>query len=41
MRVEDVMTHDVATVQPDTPLRDVARLLVSGRSPESSTCDPS
>ncbi len=28
MRVEDVMTREVATVHPDTPLRDVARLLV-------------
>lgn len=28
MRVEDVMASDVATVKPDTPLRDVARLLV-------------
>lgn len=28
MRVEDVMTPDVATARPDTPLLDVARLLV-------------
>ena len=28
MRVEEVMTRDVATVAPDTPLKDVARVLV-------------
>jgi CBS domain-containing protein len=28
MTVRDVMTHDVITVRPETPLKDVARLLV-------------
>ena len=31
MRVRDVMTQDVATVAPDTDLRDVAALLVQNR----------
>jgi CBS domain-containing protein len=31
MKVKDVMTHDVATVEPQTPLKDVARLLVERR----------
>ena len=31
MRVRDVMTHDVATVAPDTDLRDLAALLVERR----------
>lgn len=31
MRVQDVMTTDVATVRPDTPLRDVARTFVERR----------
>ena len=31
MRVKDVMTQDVATVAPDTDLRDVAALLVQKR----------
>jgi CBS domain-containing protein len=30
MRVEDVMTVDVATVKPETPLKDVARALSAG-----------
>ena len=31
MRVEDVMTKDVKTVRPDTPLREVARILAEGK----------
>ena len=31
MRVQDVMTTDVVTVTPDTPLKDAARLLVERR----------
>jgi CBS domain-containing protein len=39
MRISDVMTTSVATVRPDTPLRDVARLLVERRISGLPVCD--
>jgi CBS domain-containing protein len=40
MRIEKIMTHDVITVAPDTPLKDVALLLVANRISGVPVCGP-
>src|SRR5438093_4867477 len=39
MNVEQVMTHDVVTVRPETPLKEVARLLADHRISGVPVCD--
>ncbi len=40
MRVENVMTRDVVTVRPETPLKEVAALLAERRISGVPVCDP-
>ena len=40
MRVENVMTRDVVSVRPETPLKEVAHLLVERRISGVPVCDP-
>jgi CBS domain-containing protein len=40
MRVDKIMTRDVVSVRPDTPLKEVARLLVEQRISGVPVCDP-
>jgi CBS domain-containing protein len=40
MKVETVMTRDVITVAPDTPLKAVAQLLVANRISGVPVCGP-
>ena len=39
MKVEDIMTRDVLTVEPDTPIREVARILAENHISGLPVCD--
>jgi CBS domain-containing protein len=40
MKVEDIMTRDVLTVEPDTPIREVARILAENHISGVPVCNP-
>jgi CBS domain-containing protein len=40
MKIDQIMSRDVVTVTPDTPLKDVARLLVANRISGVPVCGP-
>jgi CBS domain-containing protein len=40
MRIQEIMTRDVITVAPETPLKDVARLLIANRISGVPVCGP-